>query len=520
MCYDSIPKGKYAFEKKIVSSCDDKYTYENTCVISCGDKYKDENLKTCYDSVPSGMFLDGNKIVSSCGEKYTDGQLCVPDCITRPENNIIEGKTCIKECDKYLHFSTNNDFECKDSCNYYYINDKFKRMGTNTNYCISPNLVPVISMNNLFIFGKNQYVFDLSDEDNEKIFLKKKVEDNNTPNRDLFPLVLKGTDTSFLRKFEVSPDGTTYGVMYNDHIDLYRQDIFNNESFTSLRVNSPLSNATFERCFIYDNSNLIILLKGITNDNNIEYKLYHVVITNFEESLVQYFQIGSTFTKQGSNEVRLYSAVQIDNENYNMYHIGYTDTFTDANNTTKDVYVISYNFQNNLLSSQQQPIKIDTFDTAIFDVLDVKISKDLGVIFVYNKTPQVQNLEMRFINFSPFPITTSVIDKDNTINSYPIAITKNNKAYYAKYNTDKSISIYEATYDDSNQNNIPTFSNIYTFTGPYENDVYVSIASNLEGTYLLCVIQELNENNVVLKKELRQVDLTSTPETDTLILSS
>ena len=98
---------------------------------------------------------------------------------------------------------------------------------------------------------------------------------------------------------------------------------------------------------------------------------------------------------------------------------------------------------------------------------------------------------------------------------------KNNKSYYTKYNTtDKTISVYEASYDEANENNISSFSNIYTFTGNYESNVNVTIACNLEGTYLLCAIEEINAQNEVDKKELRQVDLTLVPKMDTLIMSS
>jgi len=178
-CYDTIPAGKFAFDKKIVASCEDKYTDGQMCVLSCGNKYVDESKKACYDNVPSGMFADGNKLVSSCdANKYTDGQLCVNNCADRPLNTIIEGKNCIKDCTKYLHnfMMQNNKLtgECKDACDFYYINDKFNRMGTNGKYCLSPSVVPSVRMDNLFIDNSgDKFILDYKNTESEKIFLQK-----------------------------------------------------------------------------------------------------------------------------------------------------------------------------------------------------------------------------------------------------------------------------------------------------------------------------------------------------------
>ena len=576
ICYDSIPEGKFAFEKKIVSSCNDKYKYGKTCVISCGDKYIDETSKTCYDSnsipagkfldgnkivsscgekykygktcviscgdkyidetsktcydsnsIPAGKFLDGNKIVSSCGEKYNDGQLCVSDCISRPENKIIQGKSCIKDCEYYLPLDTKNIGlvkECKENCDNYYINDIFNRVFSHKKYCILPQSVPSINMNNLFIFGNKNYMFDLEDGDNEKIFLRKKMEEYNIPNKEFNPVVFSGIENSFLRKIDVSPDGTTYAVMYNDHVDVYKQDIFNNETFTALRVNSPLQNVTFERCFVYDQNNLLIFLKQ-TNNENIVYKIYHVLIKNFEENLVQYFMLNVDIIKQLKDEARLYSAIEVlKTGDINYYNIGYAETVTDGSITTKYVYFINYYVDPNIFTAviqnlnNGQPPSIQTFNNNV-DILDVKITKDFASIFVNDKSNQPSQLEMIFVSLYGTPNSNK--DTDNTINSYPIAISKNNKSYYTKYNTtDKTISVYEASYDEAKENNISSFSNIYTFTGNYESNVNVTIACNLEGTYLLCAIEEINAQNEVDKKELRQVDLTLVPKMDTLIMSS
>ena len=532
ICYDSIPEGKFAFEKKIVSSCNDKYKYGKTCLISCGNKYMDETSKTCYDSIPVGNFLDGNKIVSSCGEKYNDGQLCVSDCISRPENKIIQGKSCIKDCEYYLPLDTKNIGlvkECKENCDNYYINDIFNRVFSHKKYCILPQSVPSINMNNLFIFGNKNYMFDLEDGDNEKIFLRKKMEEYNIPNKEFNPVVFSGTENSFLRKIDVSPDGTTYAVMYNDHVDVYKQDIFNNETFTALRVNSPLQNSplqnvTFERCFVYDQNNLLIFLKQ-TNQENIVYKIYHVLIKNFEENLVQYFMLNVDIIKQLEDEARLYSAIEVlKTGDINYYNIGYAETVTDGSITTKYVYFINYYVDPNIFTAviqnlnNGQPPSIQTFNNNV-DILDVKITKDFASIFVNDKSNQPSQLEMIFVSLYGTPNSNK--DTDNTINSYPIAISKNNKSYYTKYNTtDKTISVYEASYDEAKENNISSFSNIYTFTGNYESNVNVTIACNLEGTYLLCAIEEINAQNEVDKKELRQVDLTLVPKMDTLIMSS
>jgi len=293
-CYDTIPAGKFAFDKKIVASCEDKYTDGQMCVLSCGNKYVDESKKACYDNPPTGMFLDGNKLVSSCDatNKYADGQLCVNDCADRPVNVIIEGKNCIKDCTKYLHnFMTQNNKltgECKDSCDFYYINDKFNLLGTNGKYCLSPSIVPSVRMDKLFIDNTgDKFIVDYKNTENEKIFLQK----SNVFN-ELLPIVLKDTENSFFRKFVVSPDGNTYGVVYNDHVDVYNGDIFNNDNLTPLRLNVPLKGGTIEECIIYDNLNLLLFVKT-ENENNVQYRFSHVRIINFEESLAQYFQVGN-----------------------------------------------------------------------------------------------------------------------------------------------------------------------------------------------------------------------------------
>lgn len=148
--------------------------------------------------------------------------------------------------------------------------------------------------------------------------------------------------------------------------------------------------------------------------------------------------------------------------------------------------------------------------------MDFKVSKNFGIVLTNIKNITPNQLNMTFISFS----NKSYQDQDNAINSYPIVVTNDNKAYYSKYNNDKTISIWEASYDDSNVNDIPTTSNIYTFTGSYESNSYVSFASNLEGTLLLCSISEINSENIPTRKELHKINLTASPKTSELLISS
>lgn len=534
-CYDTIPDGKFAFDKKIVASCEDKYTYGQMCVLSCGNKYVDESKKSCYDTVPTGMFANGNKLVSSCdANNYVDGQLCVSSCADRPVNVIIEGKNCIKDCTKYLHnfMMQNNKLtgECKDICDFYYINDKFNRIGTNGKYCLSPSVVPSIRMDNLFIDNTgDKFILDYKNTESEKIFLQK----SNVFN-ELLPVVLKDTATSFFRKLVVSPDGNTYGIMYNDHVDVYNGDIFNNDNLTPLRlINVPMEGASIENCIIYDALNLLLFLKK-ENENNVQYRFYHVRITNFEESLPQYFQVGEDFNKELGYLVRLYNSIEDKShniENEYRYIIGFVETIKDNQITTISPSVRTYirNTLNDVVApesdndNQIYTINV-TNNIAEEDVLDFKVSKNFGV--VYTNVKNINNPPNKLkMSFRPFvSLTGGSQDEDNAINSYPIAVTNTNKAYYSKYNNDKSVSIYEASYDETDINNIPIYTipdatSSATFA-TYETKPYVSLATNLEGTTLLCSLTEINAQNVATRKELHKIDLTLIPKTSQLLISS
>lgn len=544
-CYDTIPAGKFAFDKKIVASCEDKYTDGQMCVLSCGNKYVDESKKACYDTVPTGMFADGNKLVSSCdANKYIDGEFCVNDCADRPVNVIIEGKNCIKDCTKFLHnFMTQNNKltgECKDACDFYYINDKFNRLGTNGKYCLSPSVVPSVRMDKLFINNSGKkFILDYKNTENEKIFLQKGIEDTEfTEYKDLLPIVLKDTATSFFRKFAVSPNGNTYGVVYNDHIDVYNQDIFNNDNLTPLVVINPsdvtndpsMQGAIIEDCIVYDDLNLLVLLKKINQDKHI-YGFYHVYIITLPSVSIKAYIIDSTFEKPLGNKFVLYNAIkseQVSNVQ-NRYNIGYVEDFstTPSINPSYITYTFTTNSFNSILSydAVQQP-KVSLYTINITntiaeeDVLDFKVSKNFGV--VYTKVKSTGQLK---INFRPFNILlTGDQDQDNAINSYNIAVTNTNEAYYSKYNTtDKTITIYKAIYNP-NLNNPISYSGFYTIpdvTGTtfasYENPE-VSLAANLDGTYLLCSITEKDNNDIPTRKELHKINLTE--ETSELLISS
>lgn len=284
-CYDAIPQGKFAFDKKIVSSCDDKYTDGQLCLFTCGEKYVDESKKICYDNIPSGKYADGKKIVEICDiNKYVDGRECVSDCFNRDVNRVIDGKNCIKYCDKFLHFGVNNNNviqECKDSCNSYYVNDKLKQISSHSKYCISPIMVPFIGMYNLFInFPGDKFIVDFEDFKDEKLFLQNTNNQDGTQNKELLPLLLRSSGNLKLKKFVVSPAGNTYGVVYEDHIDVYNQDIFNG-NYAPFRVINPsditssaiitnpsMEGSIIEDCIIYDEENLLVLLKKINNNVN------------------------------------------------------------------------------------------------------------------------------------------------------------------------------------------------------------------------------------------------------------
>lgn len=521
-CYDAVPQGKFAFDKKIVSSCDDKYTDGQLCVFNCGDKYVDESKKACYDGIPDGKFADGKKIVEICDiNKYVDGRECVSDCFNRQVNVVIEGKNCIKDCNKFLHFGVNNNNnlieECKDSCNNYYINDKLKRISSHSKYCLSSIVVPFIGMSNLFINSiGDKFIVDLKDLSNEKLFLQNTEIVAGTQNKELLPLLLISSGNIKLKKFVVSPEANTYGIVYEDHIDVYKDDIFDG-NYAPLRVintsdittDEPLmEGAIIEDCIMYDASNLLIFTKKI--DTNYKgYAFYHVYIT--ENSFV-IRQIGSNFIKISNQQFSLYNAIKIDGNNINetSYNIGFVNEESDNIRPSVRRYIFKID---NTLNNPYSVIFQDVLEQIVTisksnSVLDFKVSKDFGIISTQNQ-----------IIFKPFTYGTSS-NLDNAINSKSIAVTNTNKAYYSKYNNDKTISIWEASYDDSNVNDIPTTSNIYTFTGSYESNSYVSLASNLEGTFLLCSITETNSENFPTRKELHKIDLSASPKTSELLISS
>jgi len=519
-CYDDIPQGKFAFDKKIVSSCDDKYTDGQLCLFTCGEKYVDENQKACYEYIPDGKYTDGKKIVEICDiNKYVDGRECVSDCFNREVNVVIEGKNCIKDCTKFLHSIINNNNiveECKDSCNNYYINDKFKRVSTHSKYCISPI---VVKMNNLFINSLgDKFIFDWKDSVNEKIYVQK-----GTENKELLPLVLRSSENLKLKKFVVSPDGNTYGVAYEDHIDVYNQDIFNG-NYPPLRVintsdittDEPLmEGAIIEDCIMYDASNLLIFTKKIDTTYK-GYAFYHVYIT--ENSFV-IRQIGSNFIKMSNQQFSLYNAIKIDGNNINetSYNIGFVNEESDNIRPSVRRYRFKIdNTLNNPYSVIFQDV-LEQIDTIVNtnSILDFKVSKDFGIIYI-NDNNSI-NPNQNLLIFKPFT-SPSVSNQDNAINSKSIAVTNTNKAYYSKYDSDKSISIWEASYD-SNPNNIPTYTSIYTFTGTY-TDPDVSLSSNLEGTFLLCSITETDDKGIPIRKELHKIDLTAIPKTSELLISS
>ena len=527
ICYDAIPQGKFAFDKKIVSSCDDKYTDGQLCLFTCGEKYVDESKKICYDNIPSGKYADGKKIVEICDiNKYVDGRECVSDCFNRDVNKVIEGKNCIKDCDKFLHFGVNNNNiiqECKDSCNSYYINDKLK-ISSHSKYCISPIMVPFIGMYNLFInFPGDKFIVDFEDFKDEKLFLQNTNNQDGTQNKELLPLLLRSSGNLKLKKFVVSPAGNTYGVVYEDHIDVYNQDIFNG-NYAPFRVINPsditssaiitnpsMEGSIIEDCIIYDEENLLVLLKKINNNVNY-YAFYHIRITSV---IIKADIIGYIFAKQPSYKFKLYNAIKIDvNINETNYKIGFVNEEFDSIRPSVRKYTKIVDFENNTYSINfQDDLEQIVTMSRSNSVLDFKVSKDFGIISTQNQ-----------IIFKPFTGTSSNLD--NAINSKSIAVTNTNKAYYSKYNSDKSISIWEASYEES-KSNIPTFSEIYTIpdktgttSAKYETTPYVSLATNFKGNLLLCSITENVDNNIPTRKELHKINLTAIPKTSELLISS
>lgn len=513
ICYDSIPEGKFAFEKKIVSSCNDKYKYGKTCLISCGDKYIDETSKTCYDSnsIPDGKFLDGNKIVSSCGEKYIDGQMCVDTCNNRPENIITDGKNCVSVCDKFLIENTNGDNICASSCEYYYIHDMFNRMGVHANYCLIPNMVSIIDMKNLFINQDGtKFVFELihNEEDTQQIYLQKGQE-----SKELNPYVFADSQ-NILKFLRISPDGNTYAFVYSDHVDVYTQDVFRSQSITPLRINNPLADSIIEECFVYDNKNLIISIRKENSSTEVFCKMYHIAIIDYENKLVQNYSILEQTKDSNNYYTDLKSAVEIEkkeDESFSniKYRVGYINK-----TTTQDPTYIFYDFYtdkttNTNLPTNKQEQSIFSSDNIVYDT---KISKDIGVIFFNNVTTK----EMRFRVLAD---NTTESDVDNSIVSFPV-VSNNNQVYYAKINNVGDITIYRRYYDAIN-NTFPSNS-VFSFRSSYSYNVKVNLTCNTQGTKLFLSIIDVTVDNSIISKELYKIDVSATGVLENLesILSS
>ena len=511
-CYDAIPQGKFAFDKKIVSSCDDKYTDGQLCVLDCGEKYVDESKKICYDDIPSGKYADGKKIVSACGNKYVDNNICVETCNDRPVNIVTDGKDCVSVCDKILLFNANaqNVFECSTNCDYYYIHDIFKVMGPHNKYCITPNLVPFVDMTKLFINQDgSKFVFDLAHnaEDSSQLYLQKGVE-----SKSLNPYLFETQDQ--LKYIRISPDGNTYAFVYSTYIDVYNQDVFRSQSLTPIRINTPLAESTIEECVVYDAMNVLMSIKrlDISIDENsypseIIYRFYHLIIQDSEN--IKYFTIlNQSSTTNLDQEYVLKSSMKItsvDDQAFssNTYNVGYVYKATTQDPTFLTYTVYTNKSTNTTQITNNQSQSIFSSPNVVYDT---KISKDMGVIFFNNQS----GIEMVF---RVLQNNDYINDTDNSIMSFP-AVSDNNQAYYAKLNNG-IITVYRRYYDSVNTTF--TFDTICSFGGQYSLNTYANIVCNIDGTKLLISIIDLAEDNSIISKELYKVD---TSDLSTLPLSS
>lgn len=499
-----------------------KYTYNSLCLENCGDKYVDETKKTCYDTIPDDMFADGKNLVSSCDDKkYIDGKECVSNCITRPVNVVIDGKNCIQTCNKYLNYA-DNKFECNGTCDYYSIDNKFKNFGIHDNICISPsNAITLMNMKNLFMSNDGNFIVDVVDGPEEKIFLK------SSNYKTLVPLTLGNIGNNSFKKLLVSPSGLTYGNVYNNSIDVYTIDIFNTDKYykikppISLYISSMVgTNVEIEDCIMYNDFSYLLLLKRSLTDGTV-YSFYHVYIDDKGPvpNLIKTYEIPI------NSKFNFYHAVYTENSD-NDYKICYT--ITDSN--TIKSQVISYNITSNnnniIYISNLQDTTIEQLNVNDYDLLDITIIHFTGVI-IYYLIDKRQSISKPILRSTSYFYQTNSTEKeiDSIITSSPYFTTSRNSAYYSVYDTSsKLVSIKAVGVLNLNVGTGSEEIEIITYTiktfGPYQTNPEVVLASNMNNTSMLCSITEINAENIPTRKELHKIDLTASPISSELLISS
>ena len=518
----AVYSNKKEKEKPPVKTCNG-YLYNNLCMENCGDKYVDESKKICYDTIPDGMFLDGKKLVSSCeASKYIDGIACVSDCITRPDNVVIDGKNCVETCNKYLNF-VDNKFECKDSCEYYSIDNKFKRFGIHDNICISPsNAITLMNMKNLFMSNDGNFIVDVVDGPEEKIFLK------SSNYKTLVPLRIGNIGNTSFKKLLVSPSGNTDGEVYNTNINIYTVDVFNNEFYyktnpvISLYPSSLVGSAIeIEDCIMYNDFSYLLVLKKSLTDRTI-YSFYHVYIDDKGPvpNLIKTYEIPT------NSKFNFYHAVYTVNSD-NDYKICYTITDSNTIKTQVISYNITLNNMNNIsISSNLQDTTIEELNSNDYDLLDLNIIYFSGVILYYLNDKR-QSIPKPILRSTSYLYQTNSTEQeiDSIITSSPYFTTSRNSAYYSVYDTSsKLVSIKAVGVLNLNVGTGSEEIEIITYTiktfGPYQTNPEVVLSSNMNNTSMLCSITEINSENIPTRKELHKINLTASPISSEPLITS
>lgn len=199
-----------------------KYKYNTSCLDTCGDKFVDENEKKCYDTVPDGKYADGKTLLTSCGESET--------------NKIVKDDMCVNTCNEFLHSSQDEtvEGECKSTCDDYFTKDYITET-TFRKICLKASeWAEIFDFDNIKINDNfTRFLITLNSNYSEPDIVSFGL--GNTTTKEIVSIGFLKDDNNIIDNFidlKMSSSGSLYAAVYKNKVQIF--DELENNSLPSI----------------------------------------------------------------------------------------------------------------------------------------------------------------------------------------------------------------------------------------------------------------------------------------------